>query len=719
MKHLLKSGLFALVALILTTGVALAAYSASIIVTESDGTAYDMLACNVTANIEYMADNDIFAGVEGLDTRVMLGTAQQKHMLADDRIMFATPMPANSSKALSLTTGSSNLTHFSIIPGYSNNSSVGYISVSDNVNLELSDNFTTEMSGWIDTDNGTNKNLVYKSGAFRLFVSDMVAENVTSTIMGTSNATAGMLSENGLGNWVAAQLVDGNIATRGFSLDASGVGSYVRIDFGATNEQELVEWRYYVDGAATKADWTIQYSDDAAAWNNAYTGFNVLGSAGWHECNWGSVGAYRYWQSYKTDVAGGVDDHMELECYAVAASVTATGVESGEHIVKAQLTNNLTSNGSFEVGDPPDLWTLGNSILSQEGTIVKLGNYSLKIRAQGTYGNAVQFITNYADYAGKTVTLGAWVYAPSANTKPPATFNINDGVTADEVSIPADDTWHWLTVTITVDATPTQLRQKFYANLAGTNDDYLYVDGVVLITESSMPESGNFILSIDGSEVGAWTDNTTNFSVPNNDNDWTLMENNVMPYSDNISFSISGTTELWFRPIAIIADIDGSTATLPDRTNAYNHGVIHWGSNPSGVAVSLGILESDYEPYYAPGTGATQSIAPEVTSPLIESDAVRRAAIDDDPLMPAAEAIEEATGGRLPVLLTYWWGYIIASVVVFIWSYDKFNNLIIAGILFVLPIGFAVSQGIFDWWVIAALVLWLVGCVMMEGRRTI
>ena len=56
------------------------------------------------------------------------------------------------------------------------------MAVSDNASLELSDNFTINISGWVDTDYDTSSS--------------------------NTSLTAGLLSESGMGAWNAAQLVD-------------------------------------------------------------------------------------------------------------------------------------------------------------------------------------------------------------------------------------------------------------------------------------------------------------------------------------------------------------------------------------------------------------------------------------------------------------------------------------------------------------------------------
>jgi len=59
---------------------------------------------------------------------------------------------------------------------------IGGMTSVDSATLELSDNFTIEQKGWVDTANATAKNLVYKPTAFRTYISPTVAGNITSGI---------------------------------------------------------------------------------------------------------------------------------------------------------------------------------------------------------------------------------------------------------------------------------------------------------------------------------------------------------------------------------------------------------------------------------------------------------------------------------------------------------------------------------------------------------
>jgi len=118
------------------------------------------------------------------------GTAYD-YLMATDNITVVIPsLPAYGSVTINLYTGYSPLqTSFYTIVGED-----GYITIADNASgvdkMELGDNFTVEMKGWVETtfsDNYSNRNLIYKQDAFKTYVSS--AGNITAEIVVTTPET--------------------------------------------------------------------------------------------------------------------------------------------------------------------------------------------------------------------------------------------------------------------------------------------------------------------------------------------------------------------------------------------------------------------------------------------------------------------------------------------------------------------------------------------------
>jgi len=180
------------------------------------------------------------------------------------------------------------------------------------------------------------------------------------------------------------------------------------------------------------------------------------------------------------------------ELFARSLNLSATKYIYVHHSTNDGLSlQNLLSNGDFEVGDPPTGSTAYHSTPAQEGTTIKTGSYSVKITCNGTEAEIYQAIGNYAYYKGRKVTFGAWVLADSGNDKNQV-LAILDGVGAATFSsiIPKDDTWHWVTVTRTIDASADKLELGLIANNSAVSDtdDILYADGAILVEGDECPE---------------------------------------------------------------------------------------------------------------------------------------------------------------------------------------------------------------------------------------
>jgi len=137
---------FIAIILVAVPVLALVPYSAPYTVTENASTSYDMLGVVGLSNNQWMADNG-FMNSSANDTRIeTLGGLEKPHMVSDNRTLTAIPVPANSQTNLYYTTGNSELDSFYTITGYD-----GYVTASDNADIELGDNFEVEQKGWWDT----------------------------------------------------------------------------------------------------------------------------------------------------------------------------------------------------------------------------------------------------------------------------------------------------------------------------------------------------------------------------------------------------------------------------------------------------------------------------------------------------------------------------------------------------------------------------------------
>jgi len=162
--------------------------------------------------------------------------------------------------------------------------------------------------------------------------------------------------------------------------------------------------------------------------------------------------------------------------------------------IGGQRPADYLTNGNFETGDPPTGYTASRSTIARESTIIKIGSYSMKITCNDpdATGSGQVKGTHTLDAVanrGKQVTLGAWCRTPAANDKTQVLrlFD-NAGLNTSDI-IPKDDTWHWITVTRTINAAATYLDPWFFVKLEDTadTDDILYVDRARLVEGDKCP----------------------------------------------------------------------------------------------------------------------------------------------------------------------------------------------------------------------------------------
>ena len=154
--------LLAVIALLLTALPVYAyLYRAQLVILEGNGVAYTMLPVSWLQGNTWMASNGFMTST-ALDTRVeTLGGSAKPHMVADDRSLTATLIPASSQTNLYFTTGNTALTSMDIITGVN-----GYVAV-DNAPaaLVLGDDFEIVASAFPLA----GSELILKPGAIRAY----------------------------------------------------------------------------------------------------------------------------------------------------------------------------------------------------------------------------------------------------------------------------------------------------------------------------------------------------------------------------------------------------------------------------------------------------------------------------------------------------------------------------------------------------------------------
>jgi len=330
-------------------------YRAPVSVSENVSTSYDMLPVLWDSANEWMADNG-FMNSSANDTRVQtLGGLNKPWMVADNKTLTAIPVPANSQTNLYFVTGESEASVMDIITGGG-----GYLTVADDADLEPSDNFSLEMSGYFDTSaSAAGANITSKPDAFRLFngnpsgnITAIIEAPVWTTPTGHNDPSNDWADE--------AKAYDDNLATFALCEVANpGWGGYLEFDVTQTMVGSV---RYYCTPEAGGTAHLDEISVDVyydAGWHNIYEGelfFNV-----WAEVSLGSpqviTGARAKFYNDDTFVWDLYFKEFDVGLYPI---VTATGISSGEHEVVIAMDSPFLGLGI----------DAGSDILPMSGNLV-------------------------------------------------------------------------------------------------------------------------------------------------------------------------------------------------------------------------------------------------------------------------------------------------------------------------------------------------------------
>lgn len=152
-----------------------------------------------------------YVNSDATDTRVKEGATEIKYCIAsDETLLYTQSLAAEQKRDYRLYMGYSPIIDsFAIIVGQD-----GYITIPDDSSIEFGNQFDLELKGYVDTSE-SDKNLVYKEDAFRLYIS---AENkITAAILGAG----------------------------GVSIDATGVESGVHV---VRAKADTVDLKLIIDG---------------------------------------------------------------------------------------------------------------------------------------------------------------------------------------------------------------------------------------------------------------------------------------------------------------------------------------------------------------------------------------------------------------------------------------------------------------------------------------
>lgn len=401
----------ALALLLLLTSPVMASYSLTINIVNSASALTNQPVIASINNSSLISNG--FLSSTGLDSRVLYGAAAVPHMVTDDKVIFVTDLSANSTKALTYSTGySPALSSFYIIPGNG-----GYIFTTDNSTLEPATAFQIDISGYIKTE--TVGDILLKTGSLHIWVSSAstisaqithsggtitcVASGISSGEHNIRFLADGTGSASGVKLYIddmvtpkntQADIMPGTPTTQNILPNAAGDYTNITYVFGAATHWQAVD-----DPVGAPDDITTCIQENSATTiKDAYN----LQNGSWGGGGYGtySVNSIKVYGRYRTDTAS---SSAYYQPFLRLAGVETTGTEVSND------TGNWTNTNETLARPGGGSWSTDN---------VDTLQVAIGLRSGPTYGSQctqVYVEVNYTPYvvASVTNTANNWVWGSS------------------------------------------------------------------------------------------------------------------------------------------------------------------------------------------------------------------------------------------------------------------------------------------------------------------
>jgi hypothetical protein len=173
--------------------------------------------------------------------------------------------------------------------------------------------------------------------------------------------TAAMLANSGFSNFNAANLVDGDITTNGWSNNTTNANSTITVDLGSGNPQEFRRCRFYLSTTGQVQTYHVQRSDDNITYTSAeeHSATGMLPDvAGWNEVELAPNGAHRYWRilAIATITEAGFVNELEFYTSDVDSTLLTAAANTCDELVNilpSGTQNRFAIDGSFDTSESP------------------------------------------------------------------------------------------------------------------------------------------------------------------------------------------------------------------------------------------------------------------------------------------------------------------------------------------------------------------------------
>lgn len=618
-------------------------------------------------------------------------------------------------------------TGFPVITGYSGN-----VTATDDPSLELGNRFTILLNGYIDTSLGAGKNLIYKNSAFVLNVTaagsitanvlsvvpksvtaagvssgvhsiNVTADNtdnlkiyVDGTLKGTT-ALVGQTVPNNANDWyfmqknVAGYLDYLKVTTSGFGVGGFyGIEPAINVTPPVKTSWETVDVSAYVPLGATGV---ILHIDNTAGSDNI--GLRHIGSAD----NIISVIGDHLWG------AVGLDANRQFQCYVngVATMVYLNGYTMGGITF---LTNGV------DITPAQDVWTTVNVAATAPnalGVILEVWQDPVGIGPAGTNMMGARMHGSTDDLKKKDIAHG-WVIVGCDSSQQIDIYNGSN--------FPNPEHYHFNVVGyITAGAT-------FFANGVEKSAGLPIAAWTDIDCAASAPNAAMLFFNVWDTSAANWAFGLREngsaeniYSGGGTQHVWSMVacdSNQIVEgkiANALVDFYLigyggaapSGTEAVWYQPSAMI-----SGATLPDRSGNGNTGTINWGTNPTGITVSLGPL-TPYQPYIPPG-GTDEPPVP--SGPIVTPPEIPTVSTDEPVNMPMYDSVHMGASSLGWSTKTLYGLLIIMTAVAMAFGVImSTGSLLAGGITAFIFLGAGAATPVMSIWIAGAMFMTVIFCI--------
>jgi hypothetical protein len=694
-------------------------YSASITVAETGGTTYDELPVIATLNNDWLASAG-YLTASGLDARVLNVSTELPYMLTDSKILFSSDVTGNTSPVFTLTTGNTAASAFDIITGYN-----GHITTPDESHLELGSQFQIDVSGYINTDAGTNKLILSKRDSFKLYIQaeDTIRAAIMSSTVYEATYPAVVATSGGY---------DGSdFSTRNIALPGSYSPDSLLLMFVTSDGNPTI---------ALPGTWTQLFQTA----NGAAVKFGA-----WYRIADGSEGR-------SVAVTTTASESCSWTCYRITgySGVPVAGVP----VAPAASANPDPPSLSPAWGSKATLWFAacgyddGVDTVSSYSASYTNGRNDVSGDAAGAgTGSARRENTTATENPG-TFTLSAieeWVantvaVAPAfAESKTASAAGINSGthiikVTAaanelkifvDDMGVPKQTTditgvsvpdistssWYfmcgnvmsyadYIKITTAVDAYTEKLKYQPVLMIVGTT---LIDEDVGDATQNGTITFGSSRTADSGTVAGLTDDALTQI------NDyWNGKTVKIVQTTDGLVPQGESKTITDFDAASDTLTFGNLTAVvgLGDVYELWDGSTCMWGSNPTGIAVTVGGIESSSS---AGIVVPTEPSPPDYVSDTSSEDMFTESTGASIPLFyPFFKAASDATG--FPIQVFWITGVLTISALAGVATVMLIHSMAAAGIVAGAMMGAFCSIHLIDWWILYVYIILVVAFVIYQ-----